>query len=87
LLLASPSLAQKINIDYAQDFDFGEVQTFVYVDTKDTDSADPVMHGRIEEAIVEELTAGGLQRVDSAADLSVTYHLASKDNTVLNTTS
>lgn len=87
LLLASPSLAQKINIDYAQDFDFDKVETFAYVATEDTNSTDPLMHGRIEEAIVEELTAGGLKQVDSDADLYVTYHLASKDNTVLNTTS
>jgi len=87
LLLASPSLAQKINIDYAQDFDFDKVETFAYVETEDTNSADPLMHGRIEATIVEELTAGGLRQVDADADLYVTYHLASKDNTVLNTTS
>lgn len=87
LLMASPSLAQKIDIDYAQDFDFDKVETFAYVETEDTNSADSLMHGRIEEAIVEELTAGGLKQVDADADLYVTYHLASKDNTVLNTTS
>ena len=87
LLLASPSLAQKIDIDYAQDFDFDKVETFAYVTTEDTNSVDSLMHGRIEEAIVEELTAGGLKQVDADADLYVTYHLASKDNTVLNTTS
>ena len=87
LLIASPLLAQKITIDYAQDFDFDQVETFAYVATEDTNSADPLMHGRIEEAIVEELTAGGLRQVDADADLYVTYHLTSKDNTVLNTTS
>ena len=44
-----------INIDYAQDFDFDKVETFAYVATEDTNAADPLMHGRIEEAIVEEL--------------------------------
>ena len=87
LLIASPGFAQEITIDYAQDYDFGKVETFAYVETEDTDSADSLMHGRIKEAIVNELTAGGLKQVDSDADLYVTYHLASKDNTVFNTTS
>ena len=87
LLIASPSFAQKITIDYAKDFGFGTVKTFSYVETEETKAADTLMHDRIVEAIVNELTAGGLKQVDSEADLYVTYHLASQENTVLNTTS
>jgi hypothetical protein len=87
LLIASPVLAQKITIDYDEDFDFGKVETFAYVETEDTNAADSLTAERIKEAIVNELTAGGLKQVDSDADLYVTYHLASEDNTVLNTTS
>ena len=87
LLIASPAFAQKIAIDYAEDYDFNKVETFAYVETEDTNSADPLMHERIKVAIVNELTAGGLTQVDSDADLYVTYHLTSKDSTVLNTSS
>lgn len=87
LLIASPALSQKIAIDYADDFDFGQVETFAYVETEGTKAADTLMHDRIKQAIIDELTAGGLKQVDSAADLNVTYHLAAQENTQLNTTS
>ena len=83
----APAYAQKVNIDYAHDFDFSKVKTFKYVATKDTDAQDQLMDGRIKSAIVRELTEGGLQEVDSDADMFVTYHLSTKENTVLNTTS
>jgi len=86
LLVAAPAFAQKITIDYAKEFDFGKVKTFTYVATDDTKAPDPLMDGRIKEAIVNELTADGLKQVDADADLYVTYHLAAKDNTVLTTT-
>lgn len=82
-----PAYAQKITIDYAHDFDFAKVKTFKYVETKDSNAQDPLMDGRLKTAIVRELTEGGLKEVDSDADLFVTYHLSSKENTVLNTTS
>jgi hypothetical protein len=82
-----PAYAQKITIDYAHDFDFSKVKTFKYVDTEDTNAQDPLMDSRLKSAIIKELTEGGLQEVDSDADLFVTYHLSSKENTVLNTTS
>jgi hypothetical protein len=85
-LAATPTLAQKVTIDYAHDFDFGKVETFQYVQTKDTDSPDELMDARIRDAIVRELTAGGLKQVDADPDLYVTYHITTKENTVLNTT-
>ena len=86
-LVATPAFAQKITIDYDHDFDFDKVKTFAYVETKDTNSKDQLMDGRIKDAIIKELSAGRLQQVDSDADLYVTYHVSTKDNTVLNTTS
>jgi hypothetical protein len=85
-LLATPALAQRITIDYDKDFDFDKVETFAYVETKDSDASDQLIDGRIEAAIVKELTEGGLRQVESDADLFVTYHLTTKENTVLNTT-
>lgn len=82
-----PAYAQKITIDYAHEFDFSKVKTFKYVETKDTNAKDQLMNDRIKNAITKELKEGGLQEVDSDADLFVTYHLTAKENTVLNTTS
>ena len=85
-LAASPAMAQKVLIDYAHDFDFEAVKTFQYVDTTDSKSGDSMMHDRIRDAIVRELTEGGLQQVDSDPDLFVTYHITTSDKTVYNTT-
>ena len=38
-VVATPSIAQKITIDYAHDFDFSGVKTFTYVDTGDTNAS------------------------------------------------
>lgn len=87
LIVASiPALAQKITIDYAHEFDFSSVETYQYVETKDTNPPDELTGNRIKNAIIRELSEGGLQSVSSDPDLFVTYHLTSKENTVLNTT-
>ncbi len=44
------------------------------------------MDGRIQDAIIKEVTEGGLQQVDSDPDLFITYHLISREDTVLSTT-
>lgn len=85
-IVASPSLAQKITIDYAHDFEFGAVKTFTYFETDDTKAGNDLTDSRLKTAIVKELTEGGLKQVDSGGDIYVTYHVATKDNTVLNTT-
>ena len=85
-MVAVPSFAQKVTIDYAHDFDFESAKTFQYVDTKESNAQNEMMAGRIKDGIIEQLTKGGLQQVDSDPDLFVTYHLTSKENTVYNTT-
>jgi len=84
-LAATPTLAQRITIDYAHDFDFKPVKTFQYVETKDSNAKDQLMDGRIKAAVIKELTEGELQQVESDGDLLVTYHIATQDNTVFNT--
>jgi hypothetical protein len=86
-LAATPALAQKVTIDYAHEFDFEAVKSFQYVETKDSNSTDQLMDGRIRDAIIRELTEGGLKQVESDPDLFVTYHITSQDNTVYNTSS
>jgi hypothetical protein len=85
-LAASPALAQKVNIDYAHDFDFSSVKTFQYVDSAESNARNPLMADRIQAMIKEKLTAGGLTEVAANPDLLVTYHVTSQDQTVFNTT-
>jgi len=88
-VVATPSIAQKINIDYAHEFDFSAVKTFTYVDTGDSNVESDLVNDRIKSSIIEEMTTGEdhLKQVDSGGDLYVTYHVVTKDNTVFNTTS
>jgi len=86
-VVATPSIAQKITIDYAHDFDFSQVKTFTYVETKDTDLKNTLSDSRLESAILRELKSGSLKQVDSGGDMYVTYHVVTEDNTVFNTSS
>jgi len=86
-LAATPALAQKVNIDYAHDFDFEKVKTFDYVETEDSDMNNQLMHDRIVSLIKQNLINGGLTEVDGDADIYVTYHTSSQDYQVFNTTS
>lgn len=85
-VMASPTLAQKITIDYAHDYDFETAKTFAYVETTDSDMSNDIMDRRIEQAIISELESGRLTKVDKDADLYVTYHVITEQNTVFNTT-
>ncbi len=86
-VVAGPSIAQKITIDYAHDFDFEPVKTFTYVETKDSNVGNDLTDNRLRDAIIRELSEGGAKQVDSNPDLYITYHVTTQDNTVFNTTS
>ena len=85
-LVATPAVAQKVTIDYAHDFDFTAAKTFEYVDTTDSNAQNPLMDERIKNAIVKELTEGGLKQVDADPDLFVTYHVTTAERTSYTTT-
>ncbi len=86
-IAATPALAQKVTIDYAHDFDHSSVETFQYIQTKESNAPDELTDNRIKNAIIRELFEGGLQSVSSDPDLFITYHLTSQENTVYTTTS
>ena len=58
-LAASPALAQKVTIDYAHEYDFDSLETFMYVDTEESNSVNPMMHDRIVSMLKGKLKAGG----------------------------
>ena len=88
MLIAAPSLAQKVTIDYAHGFDFDSVTTFQYVDTEESNIKDnPMMGDRVVSMIKQEMREGGLQEVQENPDLYVTYHFTSEERKQLSTTS
>lgn len=86
-LAATPALAQKVNIDYAHDYDFSGPETFQYVNTEDSNAANPMMADRIESMIIAKMKAGGATEVTENPDLFITYHITSEEQTTYTTTS
>ena len=84
-VVAAPSIAQKITIDYAHDFDFEQVKTFTYVDTPDSNTGNDLADNRIKDKMIASLTSGGLKQADSGGDIYVTFHVTTEDNTVFTT--
>lgn len=86
LLIAAPAAAQKVDIDYAHDFDFKSVKTFQYVETEESNFSNSLMASRIEEMIKEKLRAAGLEEVQSNPDILVTNHVTTEQWTTYDTT-
>jgi hypothetical protein len=84
-LAALPAAAQSVTIDYAHDYDFKTVKTFQFVESTDSKAADPLMDGRIKDAIVNQLVKNGLTQVDADPNIYVTYGITTQKNAVYNT--
>jgi len=88
MLIAAPSLAQKVTIDYSRGFDWNGVETFQYVDTEESNIKDnQIMADRVSSMIRQELREGGLREVEENPDLYITYHFTSEERKQLSTTS
>jgi hypothetical protein len=88
MLIAAPTLAQKVTIDYSRGFDWNGVETFQYVETPESNIKDnQIMADRVSSMIRQELREGGLQEVQENPDLYVTYHFTSEERKQLSTTS
>jgi len=88
ILLAGPVLAQKVHIDFDREADFDAYETFAWYESPDTSVTDSndLVHRRIVEIIENEMTSGGMRKVDSDPDVYVTYHTDEKEEMSLNTT-
>lgn len=86
-LAATPALAQKVNIDYARDYDFSKQETFQYVNTEESNAQNPMMADRIQSMIIEKMKAGGATEVTENPDIFVTYHVTTEEQTSYTTTS
>ena len=72
-LLAAPSFAQKVTVDWDKDFDFDSINTYQWVEPKEA-PANPLMQQRIQEAMQYHLAMRGVERVESGGDVLITYH-------------
>ena len=89
VLVVAPVSAQTVYVDYDRSVEFDSYHTFAFVNSGDGSMAEesPFIHRTIEWAILNELTAAGLQDVPSNPDLYVTYYTASNDRVTFNTAS
>jgi opacity protein-like surface antigen len=88
MLIAAPSLAQKVTIDYSRGFDWNGVETFQYVETPESNIKDnQIMADRVASMIRQEMREGGLREVEENPDLYITYHFTSEERKQLSTTS
>ena len=86
-LVATPAMAQKVNIDYSHDYDFDGLKTFQYVDTEDSNiQGNELMHSRVRDMIIKELKEGGATMVEENPDVYITYHFTTQDRTSYTTT-
>jgi Domain of unknown function (DUF4136) len=83
LVLGSLTLsayAEKPQIQWNNNYDFGAVDTFQWQDTPQTslEGQNPFMHSLIKNTIQSELATSGLTEVESSPDVYVNYHASTQ---------
>lgn len=87
LILVGPgiSLAQKTTVDWDRDADFSKYQTYMWSEGSNVPS--PLQHQRLVSAVESELSAIGIEKVESNPDIYVTYHASATENVSYHTSS
>lgn len=75
-LLFSTAATARVDVDSDEAADFGKYKTYAW--RAGTPTKDPLMQKRIQNAVEDELNAKGLSKKESAPDLHVVTHAASK---------
>ena len=76
-----------VNTDYDADADFSSYKTYSWHESDlPVIVDDPLAHERLIRAIESQLSANGLQKVSSDADVIVTYHTDEEERMSVNTT-
>ncbi len=79
MLLAVTVAVAKVTTDYEKGTDFSKYRTYAWAEGKGTPLKDPLMQGRLENAINAQLDAKGLSKDESGPDLSVVIHASEED--------
>jgi hypothetical protein len=87
LLIGLPAMAQEIHIDYDRWARFTTFKTFAWHPTEETSLVEvsDLMHERIKNAIITQLSSGRLTQVEEDPDLYVTYHASAREAMRLDT--
>lgn len=82
VLISAPALAAKPQIQWNQEYDFSQVETFMWQDSAGESLADtqPFLHEHIINSLEFELTKSGLREVESGADVFITYYGSTETN-------
>ena len=86
-LIAAPTFAQKVTVDFDQNYEWGKAETWAWYHTSDVEISDPLMEERLVQAIEYQMSLGALRQVEEDPDVWVTYHTSSKEQINVNTTS
>ncbi|MFB3922967.1 MAG: DUF4136 domain-containing protein [Terriglobia bacterium] len=78
-LLTVDVFAQKVSTDYDHNTHFAKFKTYAWAPSKNP-AKNPLWNQRITENIDRQLAEKGLKRVDTGADLFVTYNGGIKEN-------
>jgi Domain of unknown function (DUF4136) len=84
LSVATIANAQNIYVDYDHHVSFSTYKTFMWI-SKPHYHPDPVMDGRIVDAINSTLMSKGLQLVPEGGDIGVAVHVATRERHTLET--
>jgi hypothetical protein len=77
ILVAAPTVAQKVNIDFDGATAFSEFKTFQLQDTAhDLSDARPLLHEKAVARLTTYAIEGGLSEADSDPDVYVAYYVA-----------
>jgi hypothetical protein len=79
-LVATGCSSMKVYIDYEENVDFESFRTFKFRDAAEESMSGtaPLIHGRLVTSIENTLIEAGLEKVDSGADLFVTYYTSTQ---------
>jgi len=86
-IAAVPALAQKPQIQWNDEYNFDQVETFAWqsIDEAQMASANPFMHSLIKNLLAAELATSGLTEVTSNPDVYVTYYGSTETEVQLRT--
>lgn len=74
LCLGVGALAQDVHFNYDRTANFSAYRTYEWLDLKTRRTFDQLTDQNIKRAVDEQLAGKGLRRVDTGADLQVSYH-------------
>jgi Domain of unknown function (DUF4136) len=83
LFTTSVAFAHKVRVDYDHGVNFSKYKTFMWVEKPQTEN--PLMDDRIVRAVNAQLSAKGLQPVNTDADLSVSATSSVQEKYIVNT--